>query len=171
MIKVTGGALRGRTLPAPVPPGIRPTASRVREAVFSMIGQELDGWSMLDAFGGTGLMALEALSRGAAPVWTVDRDRTALAGIRTNVRGTAVQVLAGDVATLPLPDADLVWLDPPYAEPIARWLARLAPRARRMLVAEARAGTLFAGLPGFTLDTTRTYGDTAVAIYVREEAR
>ena len=66
MIRVTGGALRGRSLPARVPEGVRPTAGRVREAVFSMVGQDLRGWSVLDLFGGSGLIGIEAASRGAA---------------------------------------------------------------------------------------------------------
>ncbi|MCE7957512.1 MAG: 16S rRNA (guanine(966)-N(2))-methyltransferase RsmD, partial [Acidobacteria bacterium ACB2] len=71
-LRITGGHLRGRVLEG-VPAGVRPTASRVREALFSMVGQDLRGWSVLDAFGGTGLLALEAVSRGAAPVVVVER--------------------------------------------------------------------------------------------------
>jgi 16S rRNA (guanine966-N2)-methyltransferase len=171
VIRVTGGSLRGRVLRAPVPDGVRPTSGRVREAVFSMIGQDLRGWSMLDAFGGTGLMAIEAASRGAAPVWVVDRDRGALAAIRQNVAGTPVEVIVGDAARARLPEADLVWLDPPYADDIADWLRRFAPRARRLLVAEARAGVAWPELEGWSLDADRSYGDTAVALFVRVGAQ
>ncbi len=169
MIKVTGGALRGRVLPAPVPANVRPTAARVREAVFSMVGQRLDGWSVLDLFGGTGLMAIEAASRGAAPVTVMDRNAAALACIRANVAavGADVRVVAGDAAVARSP-ADLVYLDPPFKEPIQPWLERAAALCRRMIVAEARSPVEWpASLPGFTLDRARTYGDTAVALYVR----
>ena len=73
-IRITGGELRGRLIQG-VPEGVRPTAGRVREALFSMVGQALQGWSALDAFGGTGLLAFEAASRGAAPVTVVELRR------------------------------------------------------------------------------------------------
>ena len=65
-MRITGGTLKGRVLPVPVSSGVRPTSSRVREALFSMVGNHLDGVTWLDAFGGAGLTALEASSRGAA---------------------------------------------------------------------------------------------------------
>jgi 16S rRNA (guanine966-N2)-methyltransferase len=169
MIKITGGDLRGRVLTAPVPPNVRPTAARVREAVFSMVGQRLDGWSVLDLFGGTGLIAIEAASRGASPVTVVDRNAASLACIRANVAalGADVRVVSGD-ATNPRPPADLVYLDPPFKEPIRPWLLRAAPLCQRVLIAEARAPVEWPeNVPGFTLDRTRTYGDTAVALYLR----
>ena len=64
MIRVSGGTLGGRVLKAEVPAGVRPTAIRTRAALFSMLGQDLSGWSWLDACGGTGLMGIEAWSRG-----------------------------------------------------------------------------------------------------------
>lgn len=174
MIKITGGELRGRVLSAPVPPNVRPTAARVREAVFSMVGQRLDGWSVLDLFGGTGLIAIEAASRGASPVTVVDRNAAALACIRENVAalGANVRVVSGDAAN-PRPPADFVYLDPPFKEPIRPWLERAAALCLRVIVAEARAPVEWPerlrgdGVHGFALDRARTYGDTAVALYVR----
>lgn len=170
MIRITGGALRGRVLQGSVPAGVRPTAGRVREAVFSMVGQDLAGWSMLDLCGGTGLMALEAASRGARPVTVVERNPGAAAAIRRNLAsmGADVRLHVGDAQRLPLEPADLVYLDPPFKEPIAPWIARAAPLARRVIVAEARAGVAWPPAPeGFVLDRARTYGDTAIALYVR----
>lgn len=170
MIRVTGGALRGRVLPAAVAAGVRPTAGRVREAIFSMVGQDLAGWSMLDLCGGTGLMAIEAASRGAAPVTVVERSPQAAAAIRTNLErlGVPARVRVGDARRVPLDPADLVYLDPPFREPIEPWIARAAPLARRVLVAEARAGGEWPPAPeGFAPPRARTYGDTAVALYVR----
>ncbi len=169
MIKITGGVLRGRMLPAPIPPNVRPTASRVREAVFSMIGQDLEGWSVLDLFGGTGLMAIEAASRGAGPVTVVDRNAASLKCIRENVAavGAAVRVVSGDATTAAV-TADLVYLDPPFKEPIRPWLERAARLGQRLIVAEARAPVEWPeALPGFRLERARAYGDTAVALYVR----
>jgi len=172
VIKVTGGALRGRLLPARIPPNVRPTAARVREAVFSMVGQELEGWSVLDLFGGTGLMAIEAASRGAGPVTVLDHKAASLVCIRENVAavGAGVRVLSGDAATVGV-SADLVYLDPPFKEPIQPWLVRASGLAQRLVVAEARAPVEWpAVLPGFRLDRARVYGDTAVALYVRAGA-
>lgn len=131
-----------------------------------MIGQDLGGWSMLDAFGGSGLMALEAWSRGADPVWVVERDRRAAEAIRRNIEGSGVRLVVGDAARVG-GEADLVWLDPPYREDIATWLRAFGGRARRILAAEARAGADFPRLDGWALDTARAWGDSAVALYVR----
>jgi 16S rRNA (guanine(966)-N(2))-methyltransferase RsmD len=172
MIRITGGSLRGRVLPAAVPAGVRPTAGRVREAVFSMLGQRLDGWSMLDLFGGSGLMAIEAASRGAAPVTVVDRSAKSVACIRANAQalGAELRVVFGE-ASARMEPADLVYLDPPYRDPILPWLERAAACCRRVIVAEARAGVDWPeALPGFVLDRARTYGDSSVALYVRSGA-
>jgi 16S rRNA (guanine(966)-N(2))-methyltransferase RsmD len=170
LIRVTGGELRGRVLPARIPANVRPTAGRVREAVFSMVGQDLAGWSMLDLFGGSGLMAIEAASRGAAPVTVVDRSAQSAACIRENAKavGAALTVRIGDAGKVRLDPADLVYLDPPFKDPIAPWIARAAAICRRVIVAEARAPAEWPAAPeGFRLQTARAYGDTAVALYVR----
>ena len=64
-MKITGGIYKGRVVQFRKHPSVRPTSSRVREALFSMLGQDLNGRTFLDAFGGSGIMALEACSRGA----------------------------------------------------------------------------------------------------------
>lgn len=169
MIRITGGAWRGRTLPGEIPSGVRPTASRVREAVFSMVGQDLGGWSMLDLCGGAGLMALEAASRGASPVTVVDRSRSAIELIRRHDArlNARLDVRVGDARKLPLAAADLVYLDPPYADPMGAWLDRAASLTRRVLAAEAREGISWPDAAGpLRLDRVRTYGEASVALYV-----
>ncbi len=138
-----------------------------------MLGQDLRGWSMLDLFGGSGLMALEAASRGASPVVVVERDARAAATIRKNAEGLGlhVSVRVEDAARARVAASDLVFLDPPYKEDIATWLVRAAPLARRVLVAEARAGGAdFPVVEGLTLETVRNYGSTSLALYVRSGA-
>ncbi len=136
-----------------------------------MVGQDLVGWSMLDLFGGTGLMAIEAASRGASPVVCVERAAVTARAIRANVvaLGAAVDVVVADAAGWSQA-ADLVYLDPPFREPIAVWIARAAPLALRVLVAEARAPVDWPEIEGFELDRSRRYGDTAVGIYTRTAA-
>ncbi|MBM4365305.1 MAG: RsmD family RNA methyltransferase [Deltaproteobacteria bacterium] len=167
MIKVTGGTLRGRVLPAPVPEGVRPTSSRAREALFSILGQDLDGLSFVDCFSGSGLVAIEAWSRGARPVTAIDRAPKSLAAMRRNIEavGAAVEVLATDVSRASLV-ADVVYLDPPFADDIAAWIALTAPMSRQVLVAESRAGASVPSAAGtLPLDRVYTYGDTQLAVY------
>ncbi len=174
MLRVTGGVLRGRVLPAPLPEGVRPTSSRTREALFSIVGQDLEGLSFLDAFGGAGLIAIEAWSRGARPVTVFERALPALAAIRFNAAavGVPLDLRAADARTLQNPDgsagfaADLVYLDPPFEDDIAEWIQRLVGCARDTLVAEARTGTSFPERAGaLPLDRIRKYGESSLAIY------
>lgn len=169
MIKITGGILRGRVLAAEVPEGVRPTSSRAREALFSIVGQDLTGLSFLDAFGGAGAIALEAASRGAAPVTVFERAPVALAAIAANSAAlkTPLDVRAGDTATLCRDArADIVYLDPPYDEDIATWIGRLAPCAIEVLVAEGRKGSVFPEVAGvLPLDRVRSYGEATLAVY------
>ena len=162
-IRLTGGRWGGRSIASPAGPGVRPTSARVREALFSVLGQDLAGMSVLDAFGGTGLLALEAASRGAAPVRIVERDPREAARIRLNL------ATLGDAARAVREGAwDIVFLDPPYAEDGAAWAARAAPAAVRWLVVEhAAARPLPDAVEGMLRDRPRVYGDTALSVYGR----
>ncbi len=126
-VRVTGGTLSGRTIRTPGGTSTRPTADRVREAVFSRIDARLDGCLgavVLDAFSGSGALGIEALSRGAAEAVFVERTSAAFAAIRGNVASLSLEsrsrVLRGDVFTLARGDRlgaapfTLLFLDPPY---------------------------------------------------------
>ena len=138
-MRVVAGVARGRRLVAPRGDTVRPTADRVREALFASLAPLLPGAAVLDAFAGSGALGLEARSRGAAHVTFVEQDRRALEALRTNVATVgldAVEVVVGDAlrrvreATLPGAPFDLVLLDPPYAlgeEPLGVLLADLVP--------------------------------------------
>lgn len=171
MIRVSGGVLGGRVLKAPVPEGVRPTAIRTRAALFSMLGQDLSGWSWLDACGGTGLMAIEAVSRGAGPVVIAERDAVAAKGIEQNLAAlklTGVRLVRMDVQRAGLPSMDVVYLDPPYKDPIGPWIAWASTLARRYVIAEARAGTEWPDAPeGFNVDGIRRHGEAEIAFFER----
>lgn len=158
-------------MPGTIGDHVRPTSGRVREALFSMVGQDLQGWSVLDAFGGTGLLAFEAASRGAGPVLVVDRDPRSVRQIEAAGRqlGLAVTVLREDAArALVAPGWDLVLLDPPYAEEPGPWLERAAPVTLRCLVFEHRSGHRLPDQVGpLRLDRRREYGETALTLYRR----
>ncbi len=122
-MRIISGRWRGRTLLSPAGAATRPTADRVRQALFDMIAHApwggVPGKTVLDAFAGTGALGLEALSRGAAHAWFIEQDRAALAALRANISSVAAgnaTVLAGDATRPPRAPApcDLVFLDPPY---------------------------------------------------------
>jgi 16S rRNA (guanine966-N2)-methyltransferase len=141
-MRIVAGAWRGRAVRAPPGDTTRPTADRVRQAVFDMLlhapwgGRDaIEGARVLDVFAGTGALGLEALSRGAGFVTFIEQDRAALATLRANIAALHTEdrsaVLAGDalavgrLAETPLtasgglPSA-LVFLDPPYGADLVR---------------------------------------------------
>ena len=171
-MRVVAGEFKGRRLHAPAGARTRPTADRVREAVFSMLA-DVQGARVLDLYAGSGALGIEALSRGARLAVFVERDRRALAAIRRNLDavGAEATVLARDALSVlgeqRGPD-DLVFCDPPY-DAAARLAAPLSAALPAVLSDDARIVTesdkrtpLELSLP---LLTERIYGDTRIAIH------
>ena len=142
-MRIVAGAWRGRLLTAPSGTETRPTADRVRQALFDMLMHApwagravVEGALVLDVFAGTGAMGLEALSRGAARAVFVERSRPALTALRANIEacraGDRCEVLPIDALTVPAGErADIVFLDPPYGQDlVARVLARVRMAGR-----------------------------------------
>ncbi len=168
-LRITGGTLRGRVLRAPVQRGVRPTSSRVREALFDLIGHDLDGWRVLDAFGGSGLLAAEAASRGAQVV-CAERSPRVAAALRDGLSAldVPVTVRVGDAAAVAAAEGpfDAILADPPYADDGEAWLRKLAPHARAVVVVEQDArARLPDRLPGWAGRGVRRYGGTALWVY------
>jgi len=119
-MRIIAGQFRGRRLAAPDGRGTRPMLDRVREALFSTLGDLVEQARVLDLFSGTGSLGLEALSRGASSAHFFERDRKALKALRENVDALGVaarvEVSAGDaLAEDGWPaEVDLALLDPPY---------------------------------------------------------
>lgn len=121
-MRIIAGRWRGRLLDAPAGSSTRPTADRVREALFSMLVSRLGSFedlSVADLFAGTGALGFEALSRGAAHVTFVERDSIALAAIRANAAklGASDRISVSPANALSLPRGgpfDLIFADPPY---------------------------------------------------------
>ena len=135
-VRIVGGHWRSRLLPVADAPGLRPTPDRVRETLFSWLGQDLGGWRCVDAFAGSGALGFEAASRGAVDVQMVERDPalvTALKGVRTQLGAEAVHVQRGDgvaaLAALPAGSVDLVLLDPPFDSDVFERALQAAARA------------------------------------------
>ena len=120
-MRVIAGRYKGRRLKTPTWEGLRPTSDKLRETLFNILAPRIEGARVLDGYAGTGAVGIEALSRGAAHVTFVERDRRASALIAENIRmcdADAVYTIeTGDVAALlrTRPAAfEVIWLDPPY---------------------------------------------------------
>ena len=170
-MRIIAGSWGGRRLKAPKGTSVRPTSDRVREAWFSAIGGRVDGAAVVDLFGGSGALGLEALSRGARSVVFVERSRPALEALRANistlgaeaetkiVRGDALRYAGG----LGAHAFDLALADPPYDKGFASDLMRLfdtTPFAREFWV-EHRSRE---SLPEIAGATSRRYGDTTLTM-------
>jgi len=122
--RIIGGQWRRRRLKFPEFPGIRPSPDRVRETLFNWLMHDLPGRRCLDLFAGSGALGLEALSRGAASVVFVDRERRVIEALREHLAalGTThadtVQAEALDFLRGPAKPFDLVFLDPPFNSPL-----------------------------------------------------
>lgn len=125
-LRIVGGAWRSRRVRFPASPGLRPTPDRVRETVFNWLGPWIEGRRVLDLFAGSGALGLEALSRGADEAVFVECARPAADALRANI-----EILGADKASVLCVDAlrflartedsfDLVFIDPPYADGLAR---------------------------------------------------
>jgi len=174
---VVGGFVRGRRLGVPPGKGVRPTQDRIREALFSILGDTVEGSIVLDAFAGSGALGIEALSRGAERAVFCDEKHECVHAIRENLRkceldGRAVvfrtrlpEGLARIREALAEP-CDLVFLDPPYGaegkERILEGLHRFALlKERARIVFEHAQKDAFACVPaGFVVEGERRYGDT-----------
>ena len=120
-MRIIAGKWRGRTLEAPAGLSTRPTADRVREALFSMLASRLGSFEDLrvaDLFAGSGALGFEALSRGAAHATFVETDPKAATAIRATAAklGASIQILSGSALSLPQSEPfHLIFADPPYA--------------------------------------------------------
>ncbi len=178
-MRVIAGRFGGRRLADPPGRGVRPTSDRVREALFSALG-DLAGRHILDVYAGTGALGIEALSRGAASAVFVERARASLRVLRSNleslglgdvpeiarvVRGDAPAVmrrLGRDAETF-----DLVFLDPPYASDEARRALEALVAADLVstggeVVVEASRRHPVPIVPGLALREERRYGETVI---------
>lgn len=180
-MRIVGGEARGRPLRAVPGRSTRPTADRVRQSIFDLLGQRMEGLRVLDLFAGTGAMALEAVSRGAASAVLIEKDPRACAVIQSNIDALEYagkcrllrDDVAGALARLRGERFDLVFSDPPYALQASQTVIDalssndlLKKEARAVLESSRRdrAPKLPAGLSELA---SRTYGDTRVLLVGR----
>ena len=174
-MRVIAGRFGGRPLVAPRGRATRPTSDRVREALFSILGS-VDGARVLDLFAGSGALAIEALSRGAAQATLVDSSAAAVAAIRRNLTDLGAEaevrrqgaVAFCEQARRDGRQYDLVFLDPPYqrASGLGRQLSTalepLLAASARVISESDRRAPLALELP---LVDERRYGDTLIRIH------
>ena len=181
-MRVITGKARGVQLKTPEGMTTRPTADRVKEALFSIIQFEIPGAKVLDLFGGTGQLGIEALSRGAKAAVFVDAGEPACKLIRENLRRTKLEADARVIRSDYLEylkrcreSFDIIFLDPPYAEVFLENALNCIGeidilQSGGIIVTERPLGKdLNVELTGFERSKDYKYGKTILAIYRKAE--
>ena len=190
-MRITGGSARGRRISCPSGPGVRPTADRVREALFQVIDANFniswEGSIVLDLFAGSGILGIEALSRGAGKAVFVERQKSVAEHMSKGLQGCSFlarsRVFVIDVFHFlkrrklwqHIAPFDLVFADPPYGRGLSDRMLRCLPgagflSANGLIVVEEGRDTMLDGhyLLGdkrVILEQKRQYGDTALFFY------
>jgi 16S rRNA (guanine966-N2)-methyltransferase len=179
-MRIVAGSARGRTLKTPRGSDVtRPTADRVRETIFNVLGQTCEGLRVLDLFAGTGALGLEAVSRGAERAVLVDSGREAIALCRENTEALGFSDRV-EVRSAPVKKAlerlategarfELVFSDPPYAlraglEVLTALEAIVVPQGVAVIEHE-RAEVLPEQVGHFRREDERSFGVTVVSIF------
>lgn len=178
-MRIISGDARGRKLFAPAGDTTRPTSDKLRGSLFNILNAWIEDAVVLDLFGGTGALALEALSRGARCAVVCDTSKAAIDAIRRNAEAVLkgsdpdrITILKQDyraaITSIANKKFDLVFLDPPYrmeeayADAIERLEARGSLADVVMIVAERRSDVRLTIPDAFEITDTRAYGDTSV---------
>jgi len=180
-VRIVAGTHRGRPLLGPRGPGLRPTADRVRESLFNLLGQFFEGGEVLDLYAGTGALAFEALSRGMTRAVLVDPGAESARLVGGNARALAmedrIELLRMPVGRAVLRLAAegrrfaLVLADPPYAEQAAAEVARavgeggLLADGGILVVEHGRREVPPDTVGGLQRTDSRRFGDTMVSLY------
>lgn len=184
-MKITGGRSRGRLLTSLKGMDIRPTSSKVREAIFNLLGQDMSGIKVLDVFAGTGMLGIEALSRGAEEAIFIDKSIQSIKMINKNLilcgYQDICQVLKMDIISgsafeslLVSRGVDLAFVDPPYGKdiipPVLKMLSGCGILARQAVVVTEsfKNDQLPKRSEDLLLSDTRIYGETKIDIYKSE---
>lgn len=181
-MRVISGRFKGRRLLAPDTQVTRPVTDRVKEAVFSSLGERVEGSRVLDLYAGVGSFGIEAVSRGAVSVVFVEQARPALRSLAANLETLAadLEILGVTAAVIARPveevvgglagTFDLVFCDPPWALPssdlasVLEQVAVVTSDDGRMVVTR-RAGDPVADPVGLRIDHDRRHGDTRIIRY------
>lgn len=179
-IKVSGGSFKSRFLQYPSEISLRPTTSKVKEAIFNMIGNEIKGKRVLDLFCASGNLGIEALSRGAESVVFVDHAQKVLKYLSINLKNLNIQnrvkVIKMDVIKFlkrSKEKFELIFADPPYRK---GWIERILPHCVTLLapqgiiVVEHEKELILKDLDDLKIIKKKKYGDTAITIFKRKNS-
>lgn len=184
-MRITGGELNGRVIAGLSGMNIRPTSSKVRQAVFNIIGNDTTGFHVMDIFAGTGIMGIEALSRGAEWAIFFDNSMGSVELIRKNLELCGLSnrgyIVKGDIKnSIPAHEKlkkgaiDLAFIDPPYGRELIPGLLEAMVKTGIMsdngiIVTESKRDEVLPLNAGdFILNKTRIYGETKIDIYERQ---
>ena len=181
-LRIIGGELKGRRLVAAPGMKTRPTADRVRESIFNILGASVRGTPVLDLFAGSGAMGIEALSRGAESVVFADNDKTALAALAKNIKICALEDRATiikwdilknlNIIRSFVPAFNLVFIDPPYNKNMIQpTLSNLAKsqclgNGARVAIEHSSREPIVGKDPNFKISDQRRYGKTLVSFLI-----
>ena len=168
-MRLTGGTFKNRALKSPKGEATRPTSEKLRQAVFNILQNRIEGSSFLDLFAGSGAMGLEALSRGAAKATFVENHPEALKALYANIAILELKEVSQVIShnahkILPkLGSFDIIYVDPPYGADIDGLASLLNPGG--ILLYESNHKVQLSGL---NLDEIRSYGDTYLHFFNRD---
>jgi len=176
-VRLIAGTLGGRYIEAPNNNRTHPMGERIRGSLFNIIG-EIEGMQVLDAFAGSGAMGLEALSRGAAHVTFIERDRVAQKVLAANIKllevGAKAKLIHASVAswceTAGEQSFDLILVDPPYHDMQLSTVARLVPylKPKGLMILSHPGRESAPTVNGVVVVDNRYYGDAALTFYQPE---
>ncbi|MCY4414454.1 MAG: RsmD family RNA methyltransferase [Alphaproteobacteria bacterium] len=179
MLRILQGKYRNRRLILPPPEVVRPMGQRMREAIFNILRHRYaciwEGQSVLDVFAGSGSIGLEALSRGANPVFFIERSEDIVQNfIRKNVRDdeNAVIINTNALAPYSLPClVDVAFVDPPFGKDmVKKSLERVFPHMKEQsyIVVQQELNASFVCPPGWRVDAERIYTYKHMRILCRD---
>lgn len=181
-MRIIAGEKKSRRIEAPEGTDTRPTADRIKEALFSILQRRLYDASVLDLYAGSGALSLEALSRGAASAQLVDKNFKACKVIRQNIQSLGYEEKAQlmnteDAKAVEMMEEqgrtfDLIFLDPPYRMNMTDMMGRLEKKLLAedgMIVCEHDRNTPPDTPPNLILQDRREYGNTGISFFVRQE--
>jgi len=177
-MRITAGNMRGRIVPVAEVPGLRPTPSKVRQALFNILGS-VNGFEALDLYAGSGIIALESLSRGAKAVTSIEHNQKAIQAQKQsrellqlhecwNIQQNSIEK---GLATLVGASFDFIFADPPYAQGEAEKLPLLLDQHGidcQQLIVEESSRHQPVWPQGWVCQQSRPYGDTCLHFLLRK---
>lgn len=172
-MRITGGKYRNLTLHVTDEKKVRPTSSKIREAIFSMIGQDLAESSFLDAFGGSGIMGAEAFSRGANPVVISEKNPKIARNISTQISSISPNISVQNIDAINSITQgvwDIIFLDPPYAMDIQVFLDKAYLACRELIIIEMAKENMVQLHPDWEIWKDKIYGISRVVILQKKDS-